>query len=197
MYLTQLDRNALFAQQTRARMLRSGTTLKGDKLWTDEEDEVLRSNYPDHRKMTVELPHRTKVAVYRRCAILGMKSERREWKASELSKLRRLYHKATHQEIMAEFPGCTWASISARARYHGISGTYRHKYLRTGKPIMDAILGRIEDIHWSLRELDEASKTGRYFRNECWRRSKLNIKFMQRAIQALDGELKVSWKEYD
>ncbi|MES5101026.1 hypothetical protein ABUK73_22610 [Agrobacterium sp. BA1120] len=197
MNLTQLTRNAIFGQETKARMLKAGTTMKGDKLWTDEGDEVLRSNYPDHRKMRVALPHRTKVSVYRRCAKLAMKRERHEWKASELSKLRRLYHhKATRVEIMAEFPDLTWASISTRARYHRISGTYRHKYLKTGKPVMDAILGRIEEIGWTLRDLDEASKSGRYFRNQCWRRWKPNIKFVQRAVQALDGELKASWKEY-
>jgi hypothetical protein len=197
MNLTQLTRNVIFGQQAKALMQKSGMTMKGYKLWTDEEDEVLRSSYPDLQKMTVELPHRTKLAVYARCLRLGMKTERREWKASELSKLRRLYHKATHQEIMEEFPGYTWASISARARYHGISRTYRHKYPRTGKPIMDAILGRIEELGWSLRDLDEASKSGRYFRNQKWRRWKPNIKFIQRAVQAMDGELKASWKEYD
>ncbi|KQO80847.1 hypothetical protein [Rhizobium sp. Leaf262] len=198
MNLTQISRSEIIGQQTKARMLRAGRTLKGDKLWTDEEDKVLRVSYPDYRQMQVKLPHRTKVAVYRRCAKLGMKRDRHEWKASELSRLRRLYHrKATRQEIMTEFPELTWASISTRARYHGISGPYRHKYVKTGKPVIDAILARLEEIDWKLLDLDEASKSGKYFRNQCWRRWKPNMKFVQRAVQAMDGELKASWKEYN
>ncbi len=83
MNLNQLTRNAIFGKETKA-----GTTMKGDKLWTDEEFQVLRSNYPDHIKMRDELPYRTKDSVYGRCAKLRMKRERHEWKASGLSKLR-------------------------------------------------------------------------------------------------------------
>lgn len=58
---------------------------------------------------------------------------------------------------------------------------------------MDAILARIEEIGWTLRDLDEESKTGKYFRSGYWRRSKPNYGRLARAIRALDGRLVVEW----
>lgn len=66
------------------------------------------------------------------------------------------HHKATRLEITAEFRDLTTSAI-----YYQLSGEYRHKYLKTGKPVMDMILGRIEEIGWAFETLTkQASREG-------------------------------------
>ncbi len=197
MQLAGLNHRADRAERMRSRIRRSGLTPMGYRIWTEDEDSVLRSHYPDYRKMTDELPHRNRRSVRVRCQKLGMKKTCHKWLASELSKLRRLYRIASSKEIMAEFPGFTWKAIDARARYHGLKRETTFRYKRTGKPIMDSILDRIEELGWTLPDLDEASGTRRYFWRHTWRNSRLNMKMIQLAVKALGGDLVVKWKDYD
>lgn len=98
---------------------------------------------------------------------------------------------------MAEFPGFTWKAIDERVRYYGLKRDITCRHVRTGKPIMDSILDRIEELHWTLRDLDEASDTRRYFWGHTWQRSKLNMTMIYFAVKALGGDLVVRWKDYD
>ncbi|WP_306932874.1 hypothetical protein [Agrobacterium larrymoorei] len=63
--------------------------------------------------------------------------------------------------------------------------------------MIDAILQRIEDIKWTLRDLDEASGTKGYFLSHSWRQCKPNMKMVHLAVKALGGDLVVKWKDYD
>lgn len=180
----------------RARFL--GTNIKGHKLWTAQEDGVLRSNYPDLKAIYVLLPHRNRNAIWHRCQRLGLKQSRHQWRASEISKLRRIYPYAPQAIVLSEFPGISWDAIRMAAKYHGVQRrTKRPPYKRTGKQVIDAILSRLEDIGWSLGDLDDAARTGRYFRSHSWRRFKLKFDHIHRAVRALDGELLPAWKQYD
>lgn len=99
---------------------------------------------------------------------------------------------------MTEFPNVTWDAIKKVAKYYGISRNYRaYHYRRTGHPTIDIILCRLEELRWTLRDLDCACETGTYFQNHQWRRFRPDFKKIERAIKELDGELRVVWKDYD
>ncbi|WP_296085964.1 hypothetical protein [uncultured Agrobacterium sp.] len=84
------------------------------------------------------------------------------------------------------------------ANYHGLfKETYQHRYKRTGKPIIDAIPERIEQLGRALGDLDEASGTKQYFRNQNWRQFRPKMNMIDRAVRAVGGDLIVKWKEYD
>lgn len=198
MHLEEFSRHTLNAQFLRARIRGSGVNFDGRPLWTEAEETTLRKLYPDFSKIMSELPHRRRPSLWHRCQKLGLKQKRHQWLASELSKLRRLYPSQSRSVILAAFPEMSWDAIRMAAKYYGIGRNVRRfEYRRTGKPAMDAILSRIEDILWSLSDLDEASGTRTYFRNQSWRHARLNFNNIQRAVQALDGELVVVWKQYE
>lgn len=198
MYLTELSRHANQAQRIRSQAFQSGLSLSGRKLWTDEEEDVLRDHYPNYVKMMVLLPHRNQNALWRRCQKLRLKKTRRPWLASDVSKLRRLYRTEERSVIMAQLPGRSWFSIKVAASYYGLSkGAYYHRHRRTGKPMIDTILARIEELRWTLGDLDEASGTKGYFRSHSWRQCKPNMKMVHLAVKALGGDLVVKWKDYD
>lgn len=198
MYLREFSRHARSAQLLRTRTWGSGVNLNGSRLWTDDEETTLRKLYPDFPKIRSELPHRHRKSLWKRCQKLGLKQKRHQWLASDLSKLRRLYPSKRRSVILAAFPDMSWDTIRMAAKYYGICrGVRRFQYRRTGNAAMDAILSRIEDILWSLTDLNEASGTGRYFRSHIWRHSRLNLVNIHKAVQALDGDLVVVWKDHE
>lgn len=167
--------------------------MKGHRLWSDEEDAILRLHYRDWGRLLALLPGRSKIAVENRAQKLGLAKTRHMWLASEIAKLRRLYPSAPREVLMAEFPWSRWTNIITIANCYGIH-RQPQKYLRTGIPIIDTILTRIEEIGWNLSDLDAESGTGSYFRCHTWRRRKLNYRYIAKAVKALDGQLTIEWR---
>ncbi|WP_107675389.1 hypothetical protein [Agrobacterium sp. LAD9] len=190
------NRTLTISMQVKERIRRTGYTPSGFKVWTAEEDEIVKSLYPLYAEMQLRFPERSLKALHGRCERLGIAKKLHWWTGAEISKLRRLYPTASRVKIREEFPSGTWRAIEAAAKRHGMRRA-RRKYKRTGHHLIDAILARIEEIGWTLRDLDEESKTGRYFRNGCWRRSKPNYGRLARAAKALDGRLVVEWAAYN
>lgn len=97
---------------------------------------------------------------------------------------------ATSTEILELVPGKTMPQAWARAR----RSRFRHprKPPRpTGLPVVDAVRRRAFELNLTMRDLDEITRSGSYFRSPrtvVWRH-------VGRAIEALDGELRVDWRE--
>lgn len=195
MQLSYHVRGAISSHNSRSKMIKAGITMKGDKLWTESENAILRQLYPDFGKIRELLPHRTIQALWPQCRKLGMKRSRHRWLASEVSKLRKIFPTWSRSKICEVFPGMTWNAIDKTAHYYGVRRAPR-KHRRTGKPLIDGLLTRIEEIGWTLRDLDEESGTGTYFQDHGWRYYRLNFSAFAKAVRTLDGELQVEWKQY-
>lgn len=186
------NRTLTISMQVKERIRRTGYTPSGFKVWTAEEDEIVKSLYPLYAEMQLRFPERSLKALHGRCERLGIAKKLHWWTGAEISKLRRLYPAASRVKIREEFPGGTWRAIEAAAKRHGMSRA-RRKYKRTGHHLIDAILARIEEIGWTLPDLDEEARTKKYFSNQGWRRSRPNIAKIALAVKALDGRLGIAW----
>ncbi|MBX4911216.1 MULTISPECIES: hypothetical protein [Rhizobium] len=196
MSLAYFARNAASAVRARKRIRREGYNMRGHKLWSEAEDAVVRKFAPDYAKIHKKLPHRTLVAIGTRCRRLGLKQRFQHiYSASEISKLRRLYARASKEEICAAFPHSTWINIQQVARYHHIRRDRCKNYCLTGFPTLDEVRRRCREIRWSMPDLDKAAKTGTYFSRAGWIGKKINHRALGRAIEALDGVVKADWNE--
>ncbi|WP_421405011.1 hypothetical protein [Agrobacterium fabrum] len=194
MDLAYLARSAASAERARLRILRSGFTISGHKIWTDKEDFVCRIFYPDYFAICQVLDTRSKKAIQTRCQKLGLVPRKQSWEWSARQKLRKLYPEAGREEICRFFPGVEWQKIQSAARYYG----YRRKkkpYKITGVLALDQFRDRCYDTRWTMRDADEGAGTGRYFQTRGYRSKSPNFKAINRGVKALGGHLEVRWDE--
>jgi len=194
MSLARFVKGAASAERIRERMLKSGFTLFGHKLWTEEDDIVCRLFHPDFFALRQILYTRTEGAIRSRCRKLGLASPRRTWVPLEKQRLRKLYPEATHDELLKAFPGVEIERICRVARYYG----YRRKrkpYKITGVKPLDQLRLRAYEIGWFMPDVDEEARTGRYFRSRGSSSKYPNFKAIQKGVEALGGHLEVEWDE--
>ncbi|MDK1377075.1 MULTISPECIES: hypothetical protein [unclassified Sinorhizobium] len=195
MSLAYYARNTASAERTRRRIRREGVNMKGDRLWTDEEREIVRRLAPDYDAMVKKLPHRTRIAVVSQAAKMGLRPKIHIWTASEISKLRKMYPTASAEEIVSAFPHSTWVNIQQAARYHGFRRA-RKPYKRTGIESLDDIREKCFYHRLTMADLDNMCKTKTYFTSMRWKgKKRVNYRAIGRAIEALDGRLSVQWND--
>lgn len=194
MDLRNLSRNKASAVRARERMLREGVTMKGDQLWTAEELGIVANYYPDYEAIERILPHRTRIAMYYAARKVGVRKSLRAWSASDVSKLRKFWHRSTQEELLAMFPGTTWEGLRSFAGARGFRRP-RRPYKLTGCRIFDQIRARCFEIGWTMIDLDKEARTGRYFEQVDLSRTKPNYRAMGKAAEALGGVLFVQWIE--
>jgi hypothetical protein len=174
-------------------MLRSGYTLFGQKLWTEDEDLVCRLFYPDYFALRQVLYTRSETAIKFRCRKLGLVPPRKTWGPLERQKLRKMYPEASHADLQQAF-GVSIRRIQRVAQYYG----YRRKrkpYKITGIKPLDQLRVRAYEIGWFMPDVDEEARTGRYFRSRGYSRKYPNFKAIQRGVSALGGHLEARWDE--
>lgn len=194
MDLRYLARNAVSAERSRQRILRSGFTISGQRIWTDDEDLICRSFYPDYFAIYQILHTRSKKAIQSRCQKLGLVPTRQSWGWAARQTLRKLYPEASREEICRVFPSADWLKIQAAARYYGFRRVKR-PYKITGIPALDQFRSRCYDIKWTMRDADEEAGTRRYFQTRGYRTKYPNFKAISRGVRALGGHLEVRWDE--
>lgn len=194
--LAYFARGAASAERARRRIKREGVTMRGDKLWTDEENAIIKKCGPSFDEIGKRLPHRTRTAIRFQSRKLGFCQKRQHnWTAAEISKLRRLYPRASREEICGIFSHSTWQNITQVARYHGARRECSKAYSPTGFPTLDEVRKRCREIRWTMPDLDKAARTGTYFARAGWIGKKINYRALGRAIAALDGEVKAAWND--
>lgn len=193
MRLAYAARGAASACRARERMARTGRTPNGHWLWTKKEDDIVRGLYPDYKTLQRKLRRRTYHALRARARTLDVVTRRHKWLGSEISRLRRMYPRASRQELLDAFPEVTWSKIAAIANHHGIRRAPR-TLAASGHPVIDAIRARAQHLNLSMVDLDAMAGTKRYFQKAAWCNGNFNRKAVLRAVEALGGEVSICWE---
>lgn len=194
MMYANLARNARSAQRTREEIKRRGFTMTGAKLWSEDEEKILRELYPDYKAICKRLPHRTHSACRYSCGQLKLTRPIHMWTAAEISLLRRVYTRGTKAEIAQAFPHLRWMQIKSIARWYDIHRA-RQPFLPTGIPIIDEIRSRCFELNYTMVDLDKLTHS-RYFARQCWHNNgHLHHRAIGKAIKVLFGEIRARWKD--
>lgn len=181
------------SMRVKEKMRRTGKTFNGHKLWTKEEDEKVARLYPDYKTLRCVLKHRSFSAIKARACTLKITKKRHCWTELEVSKLRKLYPKATHQEILLAFPGLRWEQIVSRAGYANIMRA-RKPYKPTGFTVLDDIRSYSFKHNINMVELDAMARTKKYFQKAQWHAHGFaSSRAASRAIVALGGQVRADW----
>ncbi len=180
------------SERARARLLFEGRTPKGDPLWTEKEDRIIRDLFPNYAALKKQLRRRTIEAIRSRAHKLKLSRPQRPWTAHEVTKLRRRWRDASRAELVAEFPQRSWHAIQGKGRTFGIRRRpWRPKL--TGQRMLDEIRQRAADLRISLADLDRICVGRRYFANSSRRSQKPRRNVLLRAIAALGGRVEIVW----
>jgi hypothetical protein len=192
MYLGDFTRGARTSGRVKEHMLRTGYTLFGSRLWSEQEDVICHICYPDYFAMAQILDGRTPAAIKARCRKLGLVRKRKHWGPLEKMRLRKMYPEGSREDICAAFPGVEWQNIRSSAQYYG----YRRKkkpYKITGVVALDEFRRFCYDEKINMREADEDAGTKRYFQTRGYRSAHPNFRYIYRAVKFYGGVLNVRW----
>lgn len=188
-----LVRGAESADRARRRMLLTGVTPNGHPLWEPREVAPVVGRYPDYQSIFPELERRTSPAVYNKAGRLGITKPRAPpWPDNEILRLRKVYPRGTRDEVLAAFPGRSYAAISKAANARGI---YRaQKPLKpTGNTVLDQILARARDRNVSMEGLGHVTHKRSYFQKRRWQSGRFDFAAHSRAVAFLGGKIRISW----
>ena len=161
--------------------------------WTHEEEETVRTHYPDYGAIGTRLPHRSYSSLRSRAERLGLRPKRHVWTQLEVARLKRVWsqRRPTDETLRATFAGFTLTQILAKA--HGLGLVRERRAPKVlGVAVLDAVRQRAHDEGMTMRDLDVVSGTRRYFqqtvRRVVWRH-------VAAGVEALGGRLIPSWDE--
>ncbi|TCQ28283.1 hypothetical protein [Rhizobium sp. PP-CC-3G-465] len=181
-------------EKLKARMQASGLTMQGRELWTDDEIAILRSNYPDYPTMRRLLPGRSAKGIWRKIDKLNIGRKLNVWTAADVSKLRRLFGRASRAELEQSLPDRTWRNIVKTAYRHGLRRP-RRRYVVVPSEQMNVIRARCEELGYTMIDLDELAGTRDYFKNGASFFLRPDMRKVDKAVRALDGKLVVVWND--
>ncbi|WP_423066125.1 hypothetical protein [Devosia sp. CN2-171] len=193
MRLSHFARGAVAAENARRAMMLRGFTPNGYRLWDGTEAGNLLRLHPDYVAAVALNVRRTKVAHYGKASRMGIARHRsKAWDSNELLRLHRIFPHGTKPDVMAALPGRTWDAICGRAYHDGYHRPPRHP-IASGNHMLDQIYIRAVKERWTLRDLDEACHSNRYFARHKWRGGKYVAAYHFRAVKILRGRVKVRW----
>jgi hypothetical protein len=158
--------------------------------WSTGNDRIIQTLYPDYPEMRRRLRNRSYYAIRNRARYLGVAVSRYIWTNHDKDKLRKLYLcGATRAEVAAAFPYLTQSQICSKAGHIGLLRARRPPHV-LGIPPLDDVRRRAAVRGWTLRRLDKAAKTGRYFQQTTRR---IDWNHIARAVGVLEGAIDISW----
>lgn len=161
-------------------------------LWTVPEDNIIRRCYPDYDALFKQLPHRSRSALKNRAQKLRVfATTRRFWTGSEICTLRKLWKQTPKAELLAAFPGRTWASLDNAAQTQQLRRDRRPRKT-TGIAELDTVRRRCEDLNLTLKDLDTLCGFRNYFTKSA-RGRKPRARMLLKAIAVLDGHIEIVW----
>lgn len=193
MDLKYLAQNAAAAERARLQATALGT-VGGKQLWSERELVLLRRHFPNYTKLLRLLKTRTRSGIKNKAGSLGLTSKYKAWTTPEISRLRRMYPSSSWNDMLLAFPGRTREQIGARARFGGLQRP-RPPYLLSGNKVLDDIRQRCRSLNYTMPDLDSIAKTKRYFSSRHWTKTRTTSRAMAKAVAALDGEIKIAWRD--
>lgn len=137
--------------------------MNGDRLWSDAEDEILRQHPRDYDHLHKLLQGRTRGAIVRRCYKLGLTKRLNYWTSEKISKLRKLYPRATAAELQAAFPDRSLSELRSTVWRYNLPNRARKPYKSTGFPELDEVRRQCFEIGWTMLDLDDMAGTRGFF----------------------------------
>ena len=194
MNIGRLARNIASGDRARARMLRTGLTPNGYKLWRDPETGELRAGYPDYDAVLKKVRERTRGATRSKASRIHItKSKAPAWDVErDKPRMRRLYPTCTAAELMTAFPGRTWRAIQSQARKWRIYRTPLPPQSR-GSAIIDSIIAEGVRRKMSVRELDDIAGRRGFFSRRRDHITKKAWRVLLRVIAEMGGTVRARW----
>lgn len=192
--LSPTARAVVAGERNRLRMLKTGVTFSGLKIWTEDEIAILieRIGTMPYKEIMAYLPGRSGPSIGTKARKLGLLKAKPHWSDSDIAKLRKLYQRGTLEELERSFPKRSMKAIKSAALSRYFKRPLR-PYKPTGKPLVDSVLKRAFQLRLSLLDLDEMCESGRYFRNQTWRTCSGHHGPILRAVEEMSGKIHVTW----
>jgi len=170
--------------------------MNGRRIWTEAEDKICRYLHPDLQAIRARLSDRSYQAIRQRCNKLGLSPKRHVWTAAEVSRLRKLYPRATQAELLSAFPFTDMQGLMSKASSLGYCRE-KKPYVPTGHQVLDQIRERCRDLGLIMKELDDIARSKRFFQKQGWRGSTFNHRVLSRSVKTLGGSLRVEWDDIE
>lgn len=156
-------------------------------LWSDAEDDLLRSNFGDSPALQASLPNRTSIAIRMRAGRLGLDSGYRTWTMKEISNLRKLRPHYTIKHIASMMPQRSESAVGLKCASLKLRKV-RQKPQLTGDELVDFVRAKAHEMRFSMYELDGLAKCRPYFQRSCLEIPRNNSALLK-AILVLGGEI--------
>lgn len=170
---------------------RTGRTLAGTAVWTEQEIAILRQHHGDRKALPAMLPGRTVKAIETKLGRLRLVRDQRVWTAQETSALRSPYRTGVPiDELLVLFPGKSKRQIWGKAFAIGVRRP-RRPPKPTGLALVDDVRARAFACRLSMTDLDSFVGTRGYFS----RPRHMNWSALQRAIDVLGGTPALAWRD--
>lgn len=186
---SHISRGAISSENARRRIMLSGFTPNGFRIWDGVETGNLTGLYPDYPAAVALNSRRSRPAHYGKAGRLGITRSRAHWTDNEILRLRRLYVRATRAELLQALPGRSWHAICAKARGLRLSRPVS-PLKSTGVLLLDQIRSRARQRGITMRELDAFTCGGGYFARAKWRSGRIAPAILARAVSVLGGRLR-------
>lgn len=194
MDLRRLARNAANAERRRARindrMRRIGKTGRGYAMWDKDETALIRRHYQDIKFLQQKLPRRSRTAIRQKARLMGLTRRFEPWTGAGIAKLRRLWPRASRDDVRKAFPNYSWSRIYSKACKLRIKRNRQHR--PADHPFIEEIRKRGRSLNLSLPDIDRMAGAPSYFKNSCRKRNP-RIHWLIKAIEALDGHIEIVW----
>lgn len=194
MDLKRLARNVATGRRAKERMLVTGLTPSGHRLWQSPEPENLDHSYPDYGAALALNSDRSLPAHHSKAVRMGITRPRPPaWSNAELSAVRHGYGRLTKAELLHLLPRRSWHAICAKGRAMGLQRPMR-PYAPTGDSLVDEILLRAWQRGDGLRTLDAEAGLPGYFSRRHWRSDKSRTARLARVCEYLGGRLRADFE---
>jgi hypothetical protein len=169
--------------------------VRRQDAWTLREHEVVVSHWPDIEAIEKRLPYRTRIAIANFAGKCNLRKQLHQWTQPQDQLLRRRVREGVPRADIARELGLSLTQVANRMGYAKIRYARRTKAPSpTGNKIMDAIFGRAFELNLSRRDLDAICGSGGQFSR--WSPARrIHNRHLWRAVDQLDGEFRVEWRE--